>query len=78
MAIKTEDDGGYEFVKVTVRLIDEDARIEYQIDEEGAPRGGDTIDDPSVVTWSDQDIKQMAADMLGITEGVDEIEVIWD
>ena len=78
MAIKDSEGSCYEWVKATVSIIDEEVRLAYQISEDGAPQGSSSIDDPTCVEWSNDDVREMTAAMLDIAEGKDEIEVIFD
>jgi len=78
MAIKDGDGGAYKWIKATVRMIDKYVVLTYQISEPGVPQGRDVIDDPSCVDWTDDEVRTMAAQMLDVAEGKDEIEVIWN
>lgn len=78
MTIKDSDGGGYKWIKATVYPLDGFIELTYQITEDGAPQGRDRLDDEGVEDWTDDDVRTSVAAMLGIAEGSDEIEVIWD
>ena len=74
MTIKCED-GTYEYVKATVN--EDGIHLRYKATELEIA-GRDFIDDHSANVWSNGDIQDVVASILGITEGKNEIEVIHD
>ena len=74
MSIKSEE-GTYKYIKATVQI--DGIALNYQIPESPVA-GSDFIDDDTARTWRDYEIRDTAARWLGVTEGADEIEVVFN
>ena len=69
------DDGNYDYVDAYVG--EDGITLEYKCSELPIA-GSDMIDDPEAVNWSDNDIRDVVALHLGIIEGSNEIDVIFN
>ena len=68
----TTDDGNYDYVDAYVN--EDGIGLEYKCSELPIA-GSDFIDDPGAVNWTDRDVREVVASYLGVTSGVDEIDV---
>lgn len=69
------EEGSYEYVRAVVT--EGGIQLRYQCSELDRP-GSDFIDDESANTWTDDDIRKVVAQQLGITGDLEAIEVIFD
>ena len=73
--IEMADGAYYEYIKANV--VEGGIRLRYKIPESYV-RGRDFIDDRPARFWRDDEILKVIAEYLGVTSGMEEIEVIRD
>lgn len=68
-------EGPYRYVRVFVK--DDGLHVEYHVECLHIP-GREFVEDESVGSWEDDDIRDFVASLLGIITGKGEIEVVFD
>lgn len=66
------EDGNYDYVDAYVN--DDGIGLEYKVSELPIC-GSDSIDEPEAKNWSEDDVRHVVASFLGITSGLNEIDV---